>query len=324
MTVHFEAQLSRVRTAVLWDLSLDMQPCLTSSALLSMAASAASLLASVTLSTTHSLSTGHTALLDTVASGPQQLPSTSQMTSCSTLQLSVVVATGLLSISCNGANLMQSSIAQTGTYGAYTRAAAEGPAGDSPGALACLLPLLIDEVHVAKLAAALAHVTCQAQDESGYNLHPAVFEMPVSLAALAAQPGQTQPTWLRSAAATLLPTGSATTWFVASEAPASNKAWSMDHQTVLQQEGTVFASGVTLSAAEASVKTATTAATAAAAATGAAHRDATEDQEACDQTVSADSALLQMDSQERKLYIQAQVGIGSLCRSAKHSHCFML
>lgn len=305
MTVHLEAQLSRVRSAVLWDLSLDMQPCLTSSVLLSMAASAASLLASATRSTTSC----YTALLDTVASGPQQLPSTSQMTqnpSCSMLQLSVEVATGALSTSCKGANLMQSCIAQTGTDGAYTGAASEGPAGASPGALACMVSVLIGEAHVAKPAAALALVTCQAQDRSGYNLHPAVFEMPVSLAALAAQPGQAQPTWLGSAAATLLPTGSATTAFVASEARSSNKAWSTDHRPVLQQEGAVFASGLTLSATEPCVKEAA----AGAAASGAAGHDGTEDREACDQIVSADSALLQMDSQDRKLYIQAQVGIG--------------
>lgn len=305
MTVQFETQVSHVRTAFLWDLSLDMQPCLTSSALLSMAASAASLLAPTTHSTTRSLT--RAALLDTVAQGPRQLPSTSQMTqspTCGMLQLSVAVATGMLSISCSGENLMQSRLAQTGTDSSCARAAQEGPAGDSPRPLASFVSLLMNEVHVAKPAAAFAHVTCQAQDESGF-LHPAVFEIPVSLAVLAAQPGKAQPTWLRSAAATLLPTGSATTGFVASNAPSSNKAWSTDHQPVLQQEGMVFASGLALSASELSVKEA-----AAAAATGIAGHDVTQDQEACDQVVSADSALLQMDSQERKLYIQAQVCIG--------------
>ena len=306
MTVQFETQVSHVRTAFLWDLSLDMQPCLTSSALLSMAASAASLLAPTTHSTTRSLT--RAALLDTVAQGPQQLPSTSQMTqslTCGMLQLSVAVATSMLSISCSGENLMQSRLAQTGTDSSCARAAQEGLAGDSPQPLASFVSLLMNEVHVAKPAAAFAHVTYQEQDESGFNLHPAVFEIPVSMAALAAQPGKAQPTWLRSAAATLLPAGSATTGFVALDAPSSSKAWSTDHQAVLQQEGTVFASGLTLSASEPSVKEA-----AAAAATAIAGHDVTENQEACDQVVSADSALLQMDSQERKLYIQAQVCIG--------------
>ena len=308
MIVQIEAQVSHVRTAFLWDISLNMQPCLTSSALLSMAASAASLLASDTHSTTSSLTTATTALLDTVALGPQQLPSASQMTqspSCSMLQLSVAVATGVLSVSCNDANVMQSCIAQPGTHSSCARAAQKGPAGDSPGVLARIVSLLMDEVHVAKPAAAFAHVTCQTQDESGFKLHPAVLEIPVSLAALAAQPGKAQPTWLRLAAATLLPTCSATTGFAALDAPSSNKAWSTDHQPVLQQEGTVFAAGLTLSAAESSVDSQA----AAAAATGAAGQDASEENEACDQLVSADSALLQMGSQERKLYIQAQVCI---------------
>lgn len=311
MTVQFEAQISHVKTAFLWDLSLGMQPCLTSCALLSMAASAASLLASTTHSTTTSLTTANTALLDAVALGPQQLPSRSQMThspSCSMLQLSVAVTTGILSISFNGAKLMQSCLAQTGTDGAYARAVAAAPAGDSPGALTCIVSLLVDEVHVAKPAAALAHVTPQAQAELGFNLHPTVFEMPVSLAALAAQPVTAQPMWLRSATATLLPTGSATTGFVAYSSPSSNRAWCTDHQPVVLQEGTVFASGLTLPADEPSVQEA--AAAAAAAATGAAGYDGTEDQEACDQVMSADSALLQMESQERKLYIKAQVCIG--------------
>ena len=315
MTVQFEAQISHVRTAFLWDLSLNMQPCLTSSALLSMAASAASLLASTTHSTTTFLTTANTALLDTVALGPQQLPSQSQMTQ-SMLQLSVAVATGSLSISFNGANLMQSCIAQTGTDGAYARAVAAAPVGGSPGALTCIVSLLVDEVHVAKPAAALAHITPQAQDESGYNLHPAVFEMPVSLAALAAQPVKAQPMWLRSAKATLLPTGSATTGFVAYDSPSSNRAWCADHQPVFQQEGTAFASGLTLPANEPSVKEAA----AAAATTGAAGRDVTEDDEACDQVVSAGSALLQMESQERKLYIQAQVCLGLAVQGLPSTH----
>lgn len=301
MTVQFEAQLSSVRTASLWDLGLDMQPCLTASALLSMAASAASLLAS----TTSPLPSGNTVLLDTVASGPQRLSTPSQMThspSHSMLQLSVVLATGSLSVSCNGASMMQACVAHTGTDGCCARAASEGPAGGGPGALACLVSLLVDEVHMAKPAAALALVTCQAQDESGYILPPAMFEMPVSLAALGAHPGVTQPTWLRSAAAMLLPAGSATTQFVASAASSSNRAWSKDHKPSLQQEGTLFAVGLAPSAAEASGNTA-----AAAAAT--AGPDVTNDQEACDQLVLADSALLQMDGQERKLYIQAQVRI---------------
>ena len=294
--MQFEAQLSNVRTASLWDLGLNMQPCLTASALLSMAASAASLLAS----TTSSLPSANTVLLDSVASGPQRLPTPSQMThspSHSLLQLSVVLVTGSLSISCSGASLIQSCVAHTGMGGGAARAAPEGPAGVGPGALASLVSLLVDEVHMAKPTATLAQVTCHAQDESGYILPPAMFEMPVSLAALGAQPGMSQPTWLRSAAATLLPAGSGTTQFVASAAPASTRAWSSNHKPSLQQEVSVFAVGLAPSAAEASGNTA--AATAG--------PSVTDNQDACDQLVSADSALLQMDGQERKLYIQAQV-----------------
>lgn len=315
MTVQFEAQLSHIRTAFLWDLGLNMQPCLTSSALLSMAASAASLLASSTHPASSSWTPVNTALLNTVALGPLHLPSVSQMTqkpSCCTLQLSVAVVTGSLSISCDGANQMQSFIAQTVTSGSYARAALKGPA-DSPGALACILSLPFVGQHVARPAAALAHVASQAHDESGYSLHPAVFEMPVSLAALAAQQGKAQPMWLQSAAATLLPAASATAGVVALDAPSSSKAWSTDQQEIVQQEGTVFASGLALTAAEPSEEQA-----AAAAAVG----DVTNNQEADDQLVSADSALLQMDSQERKLYIQAQVCTDSLWTRC-HLHCVL-
>ena len=296
LTVQLEAHLSSVRTASLWDLGLNMQPCLTASALLSMAASAASLLASAT----SSLPSSNTVLLDMVASGPQRLPTPSQMThspSHSMLQLSVVPATGSLSISCNGASLMQSCVAHTSTDGCCARAAPGGPAGDGPGALARIVSLLVDEVHVAKPTATLAEVTCHAQDESGYILPPAIFEMPVSLAALGAQPGMAQPTWLRSAAAMLLPAGSAATLFVASAASSSNRAWSKDAKSSLQQEVTVFGVGLAPSAAEASGNTAG----------AAAGPNVTNDPQACDQLVLADSALLQMDGQERKLYIQAQV-----------------
>ena len=317
MTVQFEAQLSHIRTAFLWDLGLNMQPCLTSSALLSMAASAASLLASSTHPASSSWTPVNTALLNTVALGPLHLPSVSQMTqnpSCCTLQLSVAIATGSLSISCDGANQMQSFIAQTVTSGSNARAALKGSAGDSPGALACILLLPCDGLHVARPAAALAHVASQAYDESGYSLQPAVFEMPVSLAALAAQQGKAQPMWLQSAAATLLPAASATAGVVALDAPSSSKAWSTDQQEIIQQEGTMFASGLALTAAEPSEEQAA----AAAAAVG----DVTNNQDADDQLVSADSALVQMDSQERKLYIQAQVCTDSLWTRC-HLHCVL-
>lgn len=310
MTVHFEAQLSHVRTAFLWDLGLNMQPCLTSSALLSMAASAASLLASNTQPTLSSPAPANTALLDMVATGPQQLPSAQQMVqnpSCNTLQLSVALAAGSLRISCNGATQMQAVIRQAGTEGSFGRATPEGCAGGSPGALACMLQSSIGGQPAAFTAAALAHVACPG-DESGYSLHPAVFEVPVSLAALTAQPGKAQPTWIKSSSATLVPLASATAGFAVSSPLSSCKAWSTDHQPILQQEGVLLASGLAVIAPDSPIKEA--------AATAAAGLDVTTgDQEAQDQVVSPDSVLLRMDSQERKLYIQAQVCTGPAFQS---------
>lgn len=317
MNVRFEAQLSHVRTAFLWDLGLNMQPCLTSSALLSMAASATSMLTSNSHPTITSSASPNTVLLNLVASGLHNLPSARQMAqnpSCGTLQLSVAVAAGGLSISCNGATQMQALIRQAGTDGSCGRAASEGITGGSLGALTCIMQSSVDGQLESNSVAALAHVVSPG-DESGYSLHPAVFEVPNSLAALRARPGKAQPTWMKSAAAMVVPGASATPGFVISEsASSSSKVWSTDNQPILQQEGMLFASGLAVTASESAIREAASAA----AASVATAEFRTGDQEE-DQVVSADSMLLQMDSRERKLYIQAQVCIRPAVQSLRIS-----
>ena len=301
---HFETQLGHARTAFLWDLGLNMQPCLTSSALLSMAATAAALPASDAHSMTAPLPWAHTALLNTVAEAPQRLPSRSQMSQDpghSLVQLSVAVATGSFSISCNGITHMQSVMSQAVSQGSHVRAGVGNHAGDNPSALEYILQQFIDAAPLRRSAAALACAETAGQAECDYSLHPAVIELPVSLRALTACPAKSQPTWLKSAAATVVSAASVSATHVALDSSCSIRAWSTDCQTALWQEKLSFALGLAHTEASATANETVTAAKVPVV------DDNEAIAEAMDNLVSADSALLHMDSQERKLYIQARV-----------------
>ena len=307
LMVHFETELSHARTAFLWDLGLNMQPHLTSSALLSMAASVAALLASDAHSTTAPLPLAHTALLNTVAEAPKRLPSRSQMSQnpgCSIVQLSVEVATGHFSISYNGIPRMKSVMSQAAAQGFRARAELGTPAGDSLGALGHMLQPLVGAAPPRRPTSALVWAQSAGQADSDYTLHPAVIELPVSLRALTAESAKSQPTWLQSAAAIAVSAASISATHVALDSSCSISAWSTNSQVVNWQEGSSFTSGLAYTEASTSE---------AAAATAAAKLSVLDDNEAVKEAngsvVPADSTLLHMDSLERKLYIQAQVSL---------------
>ena len=300
-TVHFETQLSHARTSFLWDCMLNMQPHLTCSATLSMAASATTMLASDVQTVTHGPQAGYGSLLNTVASQPQQLPSRSYMSQdpgCSMLRLSVAVASGSMSISFNGIPQMQSHISQAGSSGCSS-AEPECPAEGSLALAHVLWPFSCAQA-LESSAATFACAASLPQDASGYSLHPAAIEIPVSLAALAQQARAT-PTWLKAATATYVSAAPATighTAHTVSGLTHSVKAVTMEHQLVLQQEGTAFASGLALAGDAASSLQQQSAEAA---------PEVRNGQEAADRVVSENSAMLQMDDCERKLFIQAQV-----------------
>jgi len=313
MQLTFETQLSHSRTAHLWNMTLNMQPHLTSSALLSMAASAAGMLASESQSHRGPGSATAAVLLNTVVMGPQQLPSISQIRQdpgCAVLHLSLEVASGSISIHCSGASLMQSLLAQTGAQGSQATAAVRECQGSqgcpriSPAALACLLGPIMDVAQVASPAAAIGRLGLAVHDQSGYTLHPAVLEAPVSLRALTAAQTDMKPIWLKSAAATVVTAPPRDASGFTATAPVEHHEDSVcssvraDCMTALIQKGLLFAAGHTQAAA-------------APAATGEAVKDSGQKAAVDEKPVPADSAMLTMDSQERKLYIQAQV------------HCFL-
>ncbi len=300
MQVIFETQLSHPRTACLWDLTLAMQPQLTASALLPMAASAASMLAPETQSHRHPGSGVAAVLVDTVVMAPLQLPGVSQMRrdpGCAVVQLSLEVASGGVSITYHGSSQMQTVVAGTNAACSTDRLS-HGSAGFSPEALTALLGASITPSRAGPHVAVFGDFELAGSDQSGYALHPAMLEAHVSLRALTTAQTVSAPTWLKSAAATAV--------FAVPTAAASFTAMlpleqyetiacgvvSADHHPTLSQEGMVFAAGQ-----------APTAAVAAAIA-----RDVSASEEAVEEGgLSADNTMLQMGAHERKLYIQAQV-----------------
>ena len=306
MQVKFEVQLSHSRTAYLWDMARNMQPHLTSSALLSMAASASSILASN--AHLHRGMTANAVLLDTVLMGPQQLPSTSQTpknASLVVLQLTLEVASGSMSVKYNDVLQLQTLIAhasagETQAHAASDELESQGCAGCSHAALACLVGASTDLPLRGVQAAAVGSFILPAVNQSGYALHPAMLEAPITLRAVMAAPTESAPIWLKSAAATLVSTPStAATSFTAAAGVGVNAALvrnsiSTACVSAVHQEGMVFAAGHEQAAAVAAAVVSEAV-------------SMTEPEPSGEGQVSADSAMLQMDSQERKRYIQAQV-----------------
>ena len=300
MQIIFETQLSHPRTACLWDLSLDMQPHLTASALLPMAASAASMLAPDTQSHRHPGSGVAAVLVDTVVMAPLQLPGVSQMRrdpGCAVLQLSLEVASSCVSITCNGASQMQTVIADTDPACSTDRLP-RGTVRVSPEALTALLGASITPSRAGPCAAVFGDFELAGVDQSGYALHPAMLEAHVSLRALTTAQTDSAPIWLKCAAATAVfaaPTTAASFTAMLPLEQCETTACgvvSADHHPALSQEGVVFAAGQAPAAAVAAE----------------AARDVSASEEAVKEGgLPADNTMLQMGAHERKLYIQAQV-----------------
>ena len=300
MQVIFETQLSHPRTACLWDLTLAMQPHLTASALLPMAASAASMLAPDTQSHRQSSSGVTAVLVDTVVMGPPQLPGVSQMQrnpGCAVVQLSLEVASGCVSITYNGASQMQTVIAGTDTACSTDRLS-HGSARFSPEAVTALLGASIPPSTAGPQAAVFGDVELAGSDQSGYALHPAMLEAHVSLRALTTAQTDSAPIWLKSAAAIAvfaMPT--AATSFTAMSPLEQYETIacgvvSARHHPALSQEGVVLAAGQAPTAPMVAEVT----------------RGISASQEAVEEGgLPADNTMLRMGAHERKLYIQAQV-----------------
>ncbi len=300
MQIIFETQPSHPRTACLWDLTLAMQPHLTASALLPMAASAASMLAPDTQSHKQSGSGVAAVLMDTVVMAPLQLPGVSQMRrdpGCTVVQLSLEVASGCVSITCNGASQMQTVIAGTDTACSTDRLS-HGSAGFSSEALTALLGASITPLRAGPHAAVFGDFELASSDQSGYALHPAMLEAHVSLRALTTTQTDSAPIWLKSAAATAVfavPTAAAS--FTAmlpleQQETTACGVLSVNHRPALSQEGVVFAAGQAATAAGVAK----------------AVKGVSASEEAIEEGgLPADNTMLQMGAHERKLYIQAQV-----------------
>ncbi len=251
MQIIFETQLSHPRTACLWDLTLAMQPHLTASALLPMAASAASMLAADTQSHRHPGSGVAAVLVDTVVMAPLQLPGVSQMRrdpGCAVVQLSLEVASGCVSVTYNGASQMQTVIAGTDAACSTDRLS-HSSTGFSSEALTALLGASITPLRAGPPAAVFGGFELAGSDQSGYALHAAMLEAHVSLRALTTAQTDSAPVWLKSAAATAVfavPTAAAS--FTATlplqqhEITACGVV-SANHHPTLFQEGVVFAAG---------------------------------------------------------------------------------
>ena len=300
MQIIFETQLSHPKTACLWDRTLAMQPQLTASALLPMAASAASMLAPDTQSHRHPGSGVAAVLVDTVVMAPLRLPRVSQMrrdSGCTVVQLSLEVASGCVTITYNGASQMQTVIAGTDAACSTDRLS-HSSTGFSSEALTALLGASITPLRAGPPAAVFGGFELAGSDQSGYALHPAMLEAPVSLRALTTAQTDSAPVWLKSAAATAVfavPTTAAS--FTATlplqqhEITACGVV-SANHHPTLFQEGVVFAAGQAPTAAVATE----------------AARDVSASEEAIEEGgLPADNTMLQMGAHERKLYIQAQV-----------------
>ncbi|DBA84020.1 TPA: hypothetical protein ACH3X1_006504 [Trebouxia sp. C0004] len=298
--VNFETQWSHPRTACLWDLTLAMQPSLTASALLPMAASAASMLAPNTQSHRHPGSGVAAVLVDTIVTGPLQLPGVSQIRQdpgCAVVQLSLEIASGCVSITYNGAAQMQTVTAGTDAACSTDRLS-HGSAGYSPEALTALLGASIMSSGAGPHAAVFGDFELAGSDQSGYALHPAILEAHVSLRALTTAQTDSAPIWLNSAAATAvfaMPT--AATSFTAMLPLQQHETiacgvFSANHHPALSQEGVVFAGGqAPIAAVVAEVA-----------------RGVSASHEAIEEGgLPADNTMLQMGAHERKLYIQAQV-----------------
>lgn len=298
MQAIFEICLSHLQTAYLGDLILSMQPHLTASVMIPMAASAASMLASEAQSHGDSTSATAVVLTDTVVMGPPQLPTISQMrqdSACSVVQLSLEVASGRVNIMYNGVSQMQTGTAWTEAAGSAHRGA-QGNTGMSPRAVVALLGAgnsgSMDEAY----SAVIGWMAVTAHDQSGYKLHPTVLETPVSLRALTAAQTDSAPIWLKSAAATVAALMSTDATSITATVPAAQpeepicSTVSAGCYSALSQEGVMFASGQAYAATVVSQV-----------ARGSKQEVAEEG------AVSAGSTLRHMDAQERKLYIQAQV-----------------
>ena len=300
MQIIFETQLSHPRTACLWDLTLAMQPHLTASALLPMAASAASMLAADTQSHRQSGSGVAAVLVGTVVMAPLQLPGISQMRwdpGCAVVQLSLELASGCVSIINNGSSQMQTVIAGTDAACSTDRPS-HGSAGFSPEALAALLGASITPSTAGPHAAVFGDFELASSDQSGFALHPAVLEAHVSLRALTTAQTDSAPTWLKSAAATAVfavPTAAASFTAMLPLQQCETTACgvvSASHHPILFQEGVVFAAGQAPTAAVA---------------TEAVKGVSASEEAAVEGGLPADNRMLQMGAHERKLYIQAQV-----------------
>ena len=298
--VIFEAQASHPRTACLWDVNLAMQPHLTASALLAMAASAASMLAPDTQSHRHPGSGLAAVLVDTVVMAPLQLPGVSQMQrdpGCAMVQLLLEVASGCVRTTYNGALRMQTVIAGTDTACSTDRLS-HGSAGFSPKALTALLGASITPSRAGPHAAVFGDFELAGSNQSGYALHPAMLEAHASLKALTTAQTDSAPIWLKSAAATAvfaMPTAAASfTAMLPLEQCNTTTCGvvSADHHPTLSQEGVAFAAGQAPAAAVVAE----------------AARDVAASETAIEQgRLPAHNTMLQMDAHERKLYIHAQV-----------------
>jgi hypothetical protein len=300
MQIIFETQLSHPKTACLWDRTLAMQPQLTASALLPMAASAASMLAPDTQSHRHPGSGVAAVLVDTVVMAPLRLPRVSQMrrdSGCTVVQLSLEVASGCVTITYNGASQMQTIIAGTDTACSTDRLS-HGSAGFSSETLTALLGESTRPSSAGPTAAVFGDFELAGSDQSGYALHPAMLEAHVSLRALTTAQTDSAPTWLKSAAATAVfavPTAAASFTAMLPLQQCETTACgvvSASHHPILFQEGVVFAAGQAPTAAVA---------------TEAVKGVSASEEAAVEGGLPADNRMLQMGAHERKLYIQAQV-----------------
>ena len=251
----------------------------------------------------------------------QQLPSMGQMqhkASRMTLELAVSTHSGAVSIKCNCSQLMQSIIGQANRPEVtQPPSVQESRAIYTPSVLACLLSIGGEALSASTMPAALGAVDVSQHDQSGYAMHPAVLESPVALTALTATwTDSAPPNRVKSVAATVIsPTAappSDLTVTAATDGQSDDLSAVVACHPGLSQQQVIFSDGPASSAALSAAPPAAATAAATAAMTAEAVSD---DQQESDEgaLVAADNVLLQMHGAQRKLHIQAQVGVNHLC-----------
>ena len=290
-----------------------MQPCLTTSALLPMAASAAGMLVPHASAHSHAGSKTSTVLLASAVMSCQALPDVRHMQrtdSRAMLQLTVHLPSGGVSTTCNGNLLMQSVINQNHRqHYAQSATAQQGyhSSSHSPIALASLLASSYDALSPNVFTSAIGSVELSLEAQSGYAVHPVVLESPMSLAALTAGPAEATPKWVQAVGATAVsrqPQQSLFCTINVDQSLSMQQPCSLTCLPAVQQHQVIFASEMTPKAAAEAAAAAAEASVAVGVEADRNNNQAVSNEEG---PLAADSHLQQMDSQHRKLYIQAQV-----------------